>query len=81
MAERRYLVDTSVLARAAIEAVGARVESLARAGRCWTGRTVDLEVVYASLSRDVGEVIEERLALPAAPVTPAVMDRALHLAG
>jgi predicted nucleic acid-binding protein len=81
VAERRYLVDTSVLARAAIEAVGARIESLALAGRFWTCRTVDLEVVDASRSRDVGDVIEERLALPEAPVTPAVMDRALHVSG
>lgn len=81
MAERRYLVDTSVLARAAIDAVGARIESLALAGKFWTCRTVDLEVVYGSRARDVADVIEERLALPEAPVTTAVMDRALQVSG
>jgi predicted nucleic acid-binding protein len=81
MGEARYLVDTSVLARAAIDSVGDRIEALALAGRFWTCRTVDLEVVYASRRRDVAEVIEERLALPEAPVTPAVMDRALQVAG
>lgn len=81
MADHRYLVDTSVLARAGIDAVGDRIEALALAGRFWTCRTVDLEVVYASRARDVPEVIEERLALPEAPVTPAVMDRALQVSG
>ncbi len=81
MAEGRYLVDISVLARADIEAVGARIEALALTGRFWTCRTVDLEVVYGSRARDVDEVIEERLALPEAPVTPSVMDRALQVAG
>lgn len=81
MADARYLVDTSVLARADIEAVGDRIEALAVAGHFWTCRTVDLEVVYASRKRDVPEMIEERLALPEAPVTPAVMDRALQVAG
>jgi predicted nucleic acid-binding protein len=80
MADARYLVDTSVLARAAIDAVGDRLEALALSGRFWTCRTIDLEVIYASRQRDVPEVIDERLALPEAPVTPAVMDRALHVA-
>lgn len=81
MADRRYLIDTSVLARADIDTVGDRIESLALAGRFWTCRMVDLEVIYASRARDVTEVIEERFALPEAPVTPAVMDRALQVAG
>ena len=50
------------------------------AGRFWTCRTVDLEVVYASRARDVADVVEERRALPEAPITPAVMDRALQVA-
>lgn len=50
-------------------------------GRFWTCRTVDLEIVYASRARDVGDVIEERMALPEAAVTPAVMDRALQVSG
>jgi predicted nucleic acid-binding protein len=81
MADARYLVDTSVLARATIDAVGDRIEELALAGRFWTCRIIDLEVTYASRQRDVPDVIEERLALPEAPVTPSVMDRALQIAG
>lgn len=81
MADARYLVDTSVLARATIDAVGDRIEELALAGRFWTCRIIDLEVTYASRRRDVPDVIEERLALPEAPVTPSIMDRALQIAG
>lgn len=81
VADPRYLIDTSVLARADIDRVGDRIEALALAGRFWTCRTVDLEVIYASRARDVADVIEERMALPEAPVTPAVMDRALQVAG
>jgi hypothetical protein len=77
----RYLVDTSVLARARQEAVGDRLEDLARSGVMWTCRLVDLEVVYASRARDVATVVAERRALPTASTTPAVMDRALQVAG
>ena len=81
VAEPRYLVDTSVLARADIGSVGERLESLALSGKLWTCRVVDLEVVYASLARDVAELVVERRALPEAPLTPAVMDRTLIVAG
>jgi predicted nucleic acid-binding protein len=81
VADPRYLVDTSVLARAEIDAVGDRLEELALAGRFWTCRTIDLEVVYASRARDVADIVEERMALPEAPITPAVMDRALQVSG
>lgn len=77
----RYLVDTSVLARARQEIVGNRLETLAQSGRLWTCRLIDLEVVYGSRARDVAEVIEERRALPDAPITPEVMRRALQVAG
>ena len=77
----RYLVDTSVLARARQEIVGDRLESLAESGELWTCRLIDLEVVYASRSRDVAAVIEERRALPEAPITAAVIHRALAVAG
>jgi predicted nucleic acid-binding protein len=80
MGEPRYLVDTSVLGRAHQELVGERLEAMARTGRLWTCRLIDLEVVYGSRSRDAAEVCEERLALPQAPITPAVMDRALRIA-
>lgn len=80
MSETRYLIDTSVLGRARQEEVGDRLEALARVGRWWTCRLIDLEVVYSSRTRDVAEVIEERRALPEAPITPGVMNRALQVA-
>ena len=80
MSSRGYLVDTSVLGRAHQEAVGARLEELARGGRLWTCGLVDLEVIYGSRARGVAAVIDERSALPSAPITPAVMERSMRLA-
>lgn len=76
----RYLVDTSVLARARQREVGERLEELALRGALWTCRLVDLEVVYGSRSRDAAEVVEERLALPDAPIDEHVLRRALQVA-
>lgn len=81
MSEPRYLVDTSVLARAGIERVGQKLERLALAGKLWTCRVIDLEYIYAVRRGDVEGVIEERRELPHAPITQAVMDRALQVAG
>lgn len=81
MADPRYLVDTSVLGRADLDAVGDRLEKLALAGKLWTCRLVDLEIVYAARRRDVRDVVHERLALPEAVITPEVMNRALQVAG
>ena len=80
MPGRGYLVDTSALARARQETVGDRLENLARSGNLWTCRLIDLEVAYASRARDVAAVVRERRALPAAPMTEAVLDRALQVA-
>jgi len=77
----RYLVDTSVLGRAAQQVVGERLAALALQGALWTCRLIDLEVVYGSRSRDVAEVIAERRAILEAPITVAVMERALQVAG
>ena len=77
----RYLVDTSVLARARQDVVGDRLATLAQAGQLWTCRLIDLEVVYGSRAREVAEVIEERRALPEAPITSDVLHRALQIAG
>ena len=77
----RYLVDTSVLARARQDVVGNRLTALAQAGHLWTCPLIDLEVVYGSRARDVADVIEERGALPEAPITADVMHRALQVAG
>ena len=38
----RYLVDTSVLARARQDVVGERLATLAEAGQLWTCRLIDL---------------------------------------
>jgi hypothetical protein len=81
MTESGYLVDTSVLARAPQKVVGERLERLAEAGQLWSCRLIDLEVAYGSRSRDVADVIAERRALPEAEITPAVMDRAVQMAG
>ena len=78
MSDPRYLVDTSVLARAHQAPVATRLEDLAVHGRLWTCRLVDLEVAFASRASSVAEVVEERQAFPEAPITPAVMDRALR---
>jgi predicted nucleic acid-binding protein len=77
----RYLVDTSVLARARQDVVGDRLAILAQAGLLWTCPLIDLEVVYGSRAREVAEVIEERRALPEAPITSDVLHRALQIAG
>jgi predicted nucleic acid-binding protein len=76
----RYLVDTSVLARARQPLVGGRLEALARQGELWTCALIDLEVVYGSRARDVAAVIEERRAFPDAPITGDVMRGALRIA-
>jgi predicted nucleic acid-binding protein len=81
MADTHYLVDTSVLGRAHQDKVGTRLEELARSGQMWTCRLIDLEVVYGSRARDVSDIIEERRALPSAPIDGAVMDRAVQIAG
>jgi len=81
VADRPYLVDTSVLARAHQPEVGDRLEALARRGRLWTCRIVDLEVAYAARARDVGVMVSERRALPTVPIDDHVLDRALQVAG
>lgn len=80
MADTHYLVDTSVLGRAHQQLVGDRLESLAREGQMWTCRIIDLEVTYGSRARDVADIVNERAALPVAPIDPAVMDRAVQVA-
>lgn len=81
MADTHYLVDTSVLGRAHQDEVGTRLEELAHAGQMWTCRLIDLEVVYGSRARDVADIIDERRALPTAPIDTSVMDRAVQVAG
>ena len=64
MAEPRFLVDTSVLARAPQAEVGQRLEHLLLNGRLWTCRLTDLELAYADAARDVTLVCGSRRALP-----------------
>lgn len=81
MTDLGFLVDTSVLGRAHLDPVGGQLEALARQGRMWTCRLIDLEVIYGSRARDVPAVARERAALPAAPIDGGVMDRAVQVAG
>ena len=75
-----YLADKSALARFPVAAVGARLRPLLEEGSLATCAIVDLEVLYSSRSLAVyEEVLEERRALDAAPITPEVMERAIHL--
>jgi predicted nucleic acid-binding protein len=77
--EPRYLVDTSVLARARQEVVGNRLEDLSLHGRFWTCRIIDLELVYTTRAGEVPTVAAARRELPEAPVSSAVMNRALDV--
>lgn len=79
MREPRYLVDTSVLARARQEVVGNRLEDLSLHGRFWTCRIIDLELVHATRAGEVPTVAAARRELPEAPVNPVVMNRALDV--
>ena len=80
MAEPRFLVDTSVWLRVSLFDVRERLDVLTLQGKVWTCRIVDLEVVYSMRSREVAAGVEERRVHPEAPITPAVMDRALGVA-
>jgi predicted nucleic acid-binding protein len=79
MSSLRYLVDTSVLGRARQPQVGKRLEELLLDGKLWTCRMVDLEYTYSKRARDVAGTVQERSALPEAPVTPTTMDAALAI--
>lgn len=81
MTDLGYLVDTTVLGRAHLDRVGDQLEALARQGRMWTCRLIDLEIIYGSRARDVPTVTRERAALPAAPIDEGVMGRAVQVAG
>lgn len=80
MSEPRYLVDTSVLLRASIDQIGERLEQLQLAGKIWTCRVVDLELVFSARKADVSKLAAGRRTFPEAPVTPPVMERALAVA-
>jgi hypothetical protein len=74
-----YLADKSALARLSMPSVGARVVPLIEEGLVATCAIVDLEVLYSTRTPAVyEEVLEERRALDAAPVTQEVMEIAIE---
>ena len=76
----RYLADKSALARFPIPAVAQRLRPLLEEGSMATCAMVDLEVLYSARNlADYEDVLEERRSLDAAPITPAVMTKAIEL--
>lgn len=76
----RYLADKSALARFPIPVVEHRLRPLLENGELATCAIVDLEVLYSSRSlSDYEDVLDERRALDAAPITPEVMALAVDL--
>jgi predicted nucleic acid-binding protein len=75
-----YLADKSALARFPIPAVARRLRPLMEDGLLASCAIVDLEVLYSSRNlADYEQVLAERRSFDAAPITPAVMERALDL--
>lgn len=75
-----YLADKSALARFPVPSVAARLRPLLEEGALATCTIVDLEVLYSSRNlADYEEILEERRALDAAPITPEVMALAVDL--
>lgn len=77
-----HLADTSVLARLHHDDVAARVGPMFTGGRVATCASVDLEVlVTARNGAEHEEMWFERQLLPRAPITEAVMERAIEVQG
>jgi predicted nucleic acid-binding protein len=75
-----YLADKSALARFPAPQVGARLRLLLEEGLIATCATVDLEVLFSARTlADYEAVLAERRALDEAPITPAVMARAIDI--
>jgi predicted nucleic acid-binding protein len=75
-----FLADKSVLARLRVPRVAERVLPLLEEGIIATCAVIDLEVLYSARSlADYQEVRAERRSLPAAPITPEVMETAIDL--
>jgi predicted nucleic acid-binding protein len=76
----RYLADKSALARFPVPAVEARLRPLIEDGDVATCAIVDLEILYSSRNlTDYEGVLQERVSLDAAPITPDVMSMAIDL--
>ena len=77
-----FLVDKSVLARAHLPAVANQLGVLARAGLVATCSIIDLELGYSARNHgDHSLITSQRRALPLAPLTQSVFDRALEVQG
>lgn len=77
-----YLADKSALARMTTLVVRQRLEPLLVTGLVATCGMVDLEVGYSARNADTHvAVVEERRAMPRAPIDDAVLDRALAVQG
>lgn len=80
MAHRRtFLLDTSALQRLHVPAVAEALAQLFASGEATTCAVVDLEVLYSARSSDYDAALAERRSFPSAPITPAVMDRAVEI--
>lgn len=76
----QFLADKSALARFPIASVAERLRPLMEEGLIATCAIVDLEVLFSSRNLvDYEAVLEERRSLDSAPITPAVMIRAINL--
>jgi predicted nucleic acid-binding protein len=76
----RYLADKSALARFPRPAVSERLRPLLEQGLVATCVIVDLELLYSARSlADYDAVLEERQALPQAPITQQVLERAVEV--
>jgi predicted nucleic acid-binding protein len=76
----QFLADKSALARFPIASVAGRLRPLIEEGHVATCAIVDLEVLFSGRNlADYEAVLEERRSLDSAPITPAVMTRAIEL--
>ena len=77
-----FLADTSALARLHHDDVAARVTPMFIGGRIATCATIDLEVLVTARSAEEHEEMWfDRQLLPRAPITEAVLDRAVEIQG
>ena len=77
-----HLADTSALARLHNDDVAARISPMFLGGRIATCALVDLEVLRAARSAaEHEEIWAERMLLPRALITEAVMTRAMEVQG
>jgi predicted nucleic acid-binding protein len=79
-ARRTFLVDTSAFHRFDRPSVAARLGPLIEANLVATCAIVDLEVLHSARNVATYEAVrEERRSLLQAPITPAVMERAIDV--